>query len=64
MLFAQRNPIKKGRLIQSAPFLCDTPIRPFRPKTLYNGMLPCFFLGKWATLFSSIANALMSLVRV
>jgi hypothetical protein len=30
----------------------------------YNGIFPCFFLGSFATLFSSMANALMSLARV
>jgi len=30
----------------------------------YKGIFPCFFLGRFATLFSSIAKALMSFLRV
>ena len=31
---------------------------------IYNGMLPCFFLGKCATLFLRISNALINFLRV
>ncbi|HAZ24673.1 MAG TPA: hypothetical protein DCY95_08600, partial [Algoriphagus sp.] len=55
--------------VQCSQLLSDSIVGPQKKtktskQAYYNGIFPCFFLGSLSTLFSSILNALINLVRV